>query len=98
MDFVTLANAISQTHRYLLEGDGDSSSMHNIAINSPGTSEEFLGAENLPNGSTPPLLSQAAETELFLLATNFLLCKYFYSFSIHEYSIKNDFAVFLKYC
>ena len=87
MDFVTLANAISQAHRYLHEGDGeddmlgyDTSSVHNIAINSPGTSEEFLGAENLPNGSTPPLLSKRAETELFLLATNFLLCKYFVSY------------------
>jgi len=80
MDFVSIASAFTQYHRYLHEGDGEDDmlgdyeqSSASIPISSPGTSAEYLGAENLPDGSTQPLLSRAAEAELFLLATNFLL-------------------------
>jgi len=104
MDFVSVASAFSQFHRYLHEGDGEDDmlgsyeqaqdSTASITISSPGTSAEYLGAENLPDGSTQPLLSHAAEAELFLLATNFLLCKLpkctFYMLIIHFYHKRSE--------
>lgn len=88
MDFVTIANAVTQAHRFLHASDGDddmliendmSSSIESSSVPpsdlniDTASSSPLLGAENLSDVSARPLLSASTETELYLLATNFLL-------------------------
>jgi len=86
MDFVSIASAVTQAHRFLHANDGDddmlmdydasasSSSSSSAKVNDVlSSSSPLMGAQNLSDRSSRPLLSASAETELYLLATNFLL-------------------------
>ena len=76
MDFLSLADTHRQLLRYL-NGDDDFGRLENENTRGepavPLTSEESY--EQLIVEGQEKLLSPSAEAELFLLATNFLLCK-----------------------
>jgi hypothetical protein len=75
MDFITLADSHRQLLRHL-NGDDDFGKIDNESSTQPPlslTSEESY--EQLVLEGQEKLLSPSAEAELFLLATNFLLCK-----------------------
>ena len=48
------------------------------------------------NLNNPPMLSTSAEAELFLLATNFLLCKYCTSSTVRIYLSNQFFSYFVS--
>lgn len=89
MDFISIASALTKHHRLLHEGDGEDDLLgaetydysntqtatyaESTSANAQDFASPLLGAENLSDGSTAPLLSASAEAELLLLATNFLL-------------------------
>lgn len=93
VDFVDLANG----HRYLLErmleADDDFAKMeHDVSLpqqagyyESP--PQSAMDSTTYMMGSTP-VLSKSAEAELYLLATNFLLCAYHLIPSV-EYEVMN---------
>ena len=70
MDFVTLATATSSGT--LLRNLAEDDDFENL---SPGAAEAGGGDEYDYGDEPRPLLTPAAEAELFLLATNFLLCE-----------------------
>ena len=76
VDFIDLANGHRQLLQRLLDGgDDDFAKMENeysySSSSNSMTSQQSYGSE----GTAPaPLLSKSAEAELYLLATNFLLC------------------------
>ena len=98
MDFISIASALTKHHRLLHEGDGEDDLLgaetydysntqtatyaESTSANAQDFASPLLGAENLSDGSTAPLLSASAEAELLLLATNFLLCEFIVLFSI----------------
>jgi hypothetical protein len=89
MDFVTLADTAWKLHRKLsggedddfsnLSGGGDSSmSSSTITMDTshPAIMQQQQQQADMPvDDQARPFLSPSAEAELFLLATNFLLCK-----------------------
>jgi hypothetical protein len=81
MDFVSVANSISSVQRYLQERDEDD--FTNLDTSRIRSSDSILdmtkeaAALYDPDDSlgNAPMISASAEAELFLLATNFLLCE-----------------------
>ena len=82
MDFISIAEGSHRFLRQLVEDD-DFSKIENDGKESFATAVPQQGAaipfdanvDSAVNGNQP-LLSPTAEAELFLLATNFLLCKF----------------------
>lgn len=83
MDFITLADSALQLHRKLSGGEDDdftrlespsSTSQSNAIYESSQTAMPYDTTTLSEEAQTRPLLSPSAEAELFLLATNFLLC------------------------
>lgn len=87
MDFISLAETAWSFHRQLsgedddfakFSGGGESSSSGATFVASASTVDASANMQDeggpLDNAARP-LLSPSAEAELFLLATNFLLCK-----------------------
>ena len=76
MDFVDLANWQSSIIRQLSAApDDDFSNLENL---SPAAAAAATSAGTDPTGTldvSRPFFSKTAEAELYLLATNFLLCK-----------------------
>jgi hypothetical protein len=85
MDFVNLANDVSQITEALLrhltviqqdENTGDTGSTHGPATTAPQQYQYYSPEEDMSDVPiSTPFLSPTAENELYLLATNFLLCK-----------------------
>ena len=75
MDFVTLATETDprQMMRYLIDVLGDDDGLLVTASSDQGGSNINETTVDVTDPSSKPLLSQAAEAELYLLATNFLL-------------------------
>lgn len=66
MDFVTIANALSQGNRLLQANNGNDMAHQ-------GGESLLPNSQELPGVSTEPFFSPSAEKEVYLLATNFLL-------------------------
>jgi hypothetical protein len=86
MDFISLAESAWQLHRRLsgedddfanLSGGGESTASSTGSTHTMGASSYMQDASESLSGASQarPLLSPSAEAELFLLASNFLLCK-----------------------
>ena len=81
MDFIALANSHHQLLRHL-NGDDDFGRIDNDGSRSNSITKPPLSLtsedsyEQLVVAGKEKLLSPSAEAELFLLATNFLLCKF----------------------
>ena len=86
MDFVTLADTAWKLHRKLsggedddfsnLSGGGDSSMSSSSTMDTSHPAIMQQQQADMPvDDQARPFLSPSAEAELFLLATNFLLCK-----------------------
>jgi hypothetical protein len=71
-DFVELATSSRRLIARALAEDDDFTSMENEATT---TTVFEQVSETFSYTESPPLLSKTAEAELYLLATNFLLCK-----------------------
>ncbi len=77
MDFISIASSLDHPERrlrQLVETVLGSNDNHTMATNVTTSSSSSSGMKH------KPLLSPAAEAELFMLATNFLLCTYIYLF------------------
>jgi hypothetical protein len=76
MDFVNLANG----HRYLLQrvldGDDDFAKIEYTNDKNIMLISQQQQASGYYDTTSTPILSKSAEAELYLLATNFLLCTY----------------------
>ena len=75
MDFISVASSLDHPERQLrrlMETMLGSNDNHTMTTNVT-TSSSSSGMKH------SPLLSPAAEAELFMLATNFLLCTYIYN-------------------
>ena len=113
MDFVQLAEAtsIKAVRRYLQSYEDDDfshldtthTSNHEIANDSIlAVTKSMINTADVET-ENPPMLSPVAETELFMLATNFLLCTYSLPFSNESWSLRpiafsNFKLTFLLYC
>ena len=79
MDFMDLANWQSSIIRQLSAApDDDFSNLENLSPGAAATSGGYTASGSDPSGTldvSRPFFSQTAEAELYLLATNFLLCK-----------------------
>jgi hypothetical protein len=83
MDFVTLANDVSQITDTLLRHlsqQGDDNASGELASASTTESQHYSAEEDMITVPiSTPFLSPTAEGELYLVATNFLLCELFTS-------------------
>ena len=79
MDFISVASSLDHPERQLrrlmetMLGSNDNHTMTTNVTTSSSSSSSSSGMKH------SPLLSPAAEAELFMLATNFLLCTYIYN-------------------
>lgn len=73
-DFIELATSSRQLMERALAGDDDFAKMENDRGNDSILHQTYSSSENSYYTESTPFLSKTAEAELYLLATNFLLC------------------------